>query len=120
MLRRTIAACAVLASGALAAGCATTDAAPTAPMAASSAEQASVSQTAHDCAAGVYDRMFLIMGDGMYVAAERNQITGMLRDSAVAGQGADADAERRIRNMLSDGYGAAFLEYYRVCMETLT
>lgn len=116
MLRRMIAA--VVASAGLAA-CGTTDAAPPAA-AAATGEPASVSQIAYDCAGGVYDRMFLILGDGMYSGPDRNEITGMLRDSAVAGQGADADSERRIRNILSDGYGAAFLEYYRVCMETLT
>ncbi len=114
----TIAFGAVIASTALAA-CAATDL-PAEGATAQAAGPAGLQETAYDCAAGVYDRMFQTPGSRIYNAEERNRITGMLRDNAVAGQGADDESERRIRNMLSDGYGDRFLDAYRSCMTILT
>jgi hypothetical protein len=77
-----------------------------------------VRDVGYDCAASQYDRIFQTAGqdDRLFNAENRNQITGMLRDSAVAGQGANEDAERRIRNMLGDGYGRLFLDAFAECM----
>jgi hypothetical protein len=83
-------------------------------------EERSLRETAYDCAADQYDRIFQTAGqdDRLYNPDDRNRITGMLRDSAVAGEGAGDDAERRIRNILGDDYGRLFLDAYKGCMMT--
>lgn len=95
--------------------CETTDASLT-------PEQLRVREAAFNCAGSEYDRIFLTAGqdDRMYRPDDRNQITGILRDSAVAGQGADADSGRRVRNYLGEGYGSLFLDAYEACMRANT
>ncbi len=118
MMRRAIMAAGTLAaSTVLIAACGT---APEAIPTPQTPEQAELQQTASECAGTIYDRMFLKSGERLYKAADRTQITSMLRDSAVPGQGADAESERRIRNIIGDGYGQLFLGAYQGCMAALT
>lgn len=119
-MRRAMDAAGVLAALAtLLAACGTTtvESPTTAP---ATPEQASVQDTAFECAGTIYDRIFLTSGERLYKAGDRSQITGILRDRAVAGQGADAESERRVRNIIGDGYGRQFLDAFEGCMVALT